>query len=89
MYALASPTWKAFSSLQPVEELQLDDADLHLVMIPKNRQTFFEQNDDPLFAAHQPMLLDVNAPANPEATNTTIYLSDFPVSVVGCALQVW
>lgn len=64
--------------------MKSDDADLILVMIPKNQMKYETPVNDPVFAAHKPFVYRL-----PSFTaSTTNYLSDWPISALGCKEQV-
>jgi hypothetical protein len=78
------PDWDAFTELDPLPEMKSDDADLVLVMIPKNQMKYETPVNDPVFAAHKPFVYRL-----PSSTaSTTNYLSDWPISTLGCKEQV-
>lgn len=65
-------------------ELKLEEADVWLQVIKKNRILYQLEVDDPLFAAHQEVeLMDAST-----EENTTVYISDTPASALGCTSQV-
>lgn len=72
-----------YNSLRPLPNMLYDDADLILVNVFKNKVRYAKPVDDPLFAAHIPSIRQ-----NLGSTNSTVYLSDFPASVIGCKIQV-
>jgi hypothetical protein len=64
--------------LDPLPEMKSDDADLVLVMIPKNQMKYETPANDPVFAAHKPFVYRL-----PSSTaSTTNYLSDWPISTL-------
>ncbi|KAF2277918.1 uncharacterized protein EI97DRAFT_415680 [Westerdykella ornata] len=62
-------------------ELQRPDADVALKLVMKNKVMYYKPVDDPLFLAHR------EKKSLYSQGWQTRYLSDFPGSVVGCALQ--
>lgn len=61
-----------------------DDADIVLIMLCKNRILYQNPVDDPIFSAHKRYVV----PNERTGSEFSYYLSDFPVSVVGCTQQV-
>jgi len=61
--------------------MRSENADLAVVMVSKNQVRYGMPIDDPFFSAHRP----VSSRDNDGNTN---YLSDFPISIMGCNQQV-
>ena len=72
-----------YNSLRPLPNMVYDDADLILVNVLKNKARYAKPVDGPLFAAHIPSVHQ-----NLGSSNSTVYLSDFPASVIGCKIRV-
>lgn len=83
-FTYSSPKWSLLNDLEPLPEMSVEDVDLEVVMITKNRQTYGNPVNDPIFSAHDPF----EVASNIEGENETVYFSDFPNSIVGCTLQV-
>ena len=66
-----------------IPELQRKDADVGLKLVSKNRVRYAQPVNDQMFSAHQNFTLDFT-----NGSNMTAYISDFPGTAVGCAMQV-
>lgn len=65
-------------------ELHRWDADVTLRLTMKSAVLYGEPVDDPMFSAHREVTYRVSSTGD----NVTMYLSDNPGSVMGCAQQV-
>ena len=62
-------------------EIERKDADVVVITIALDSIMYTEPVNDPLFSAHKTL-------KSPEARGRTMYVSDNPVGVIGCALRV-
>jgi hypothetical protein len=77
----ASPQENVAYYLLPLPEMNRTDADVALAAITFRVARYQKPVDDPMFAAHKPLL-------DPDFANNTVYGSDYPVGLLGCAVQV-
>ncbi|KAJ4302760.1 hypothetical protein N0V90_001651 [Kalmusia sp. IMI 367209] len=66
----------------PLPEMHRNDADIVLIPVWPNAVVYEKPVDDPLFTAHR-----VEMRPQASGKDKALYWSDFPVGVVGCALQ--
>lgn len=76
--------WYFNGVLYPLPEMRRDDADLVLKLVAKNRITYDNPVNDPIFSAHTKF----TTVDETDGSNVTLYYSDFPASVIGCTQQV-
>ncbi|KAF2729630.1 hypothetical protein EJ04DRAFT_588412 [Polyplosphaeria fusca] len=74
--------YNATSGPRLIPELRKEDADVMLRFNMNNAVHYRHPVDDPMFAAHREFKITMTT-----GVNVTVYLSDFPGSVLGCALQ--
>jgi hypothetical protein len=65
--------------------MEINDADLVAIFIAKNEMRYRQPINDPIFAAHR--RADTVSDQQ-RGGNITYYKSDFPISALGCTLQV-
>ena len=71
------------STFQPVAELKTNNSDLGLRLTGMNSVLYAKPVDDPMFSAHQQVLIP-----NQITNDTIFYHADFPGSVMACTIQV-
>ncbi|KAF2789703.1 hypothetical protein K505DRAFT_341043 [Melanomma pulvis-pyrius CBS 109.77] len=81
--AFALPVWDAFTKFRPLPETKTEDADLLLIMIPKNQMKYVNPMNYPVFSAQKPCVYRLPS----WTTSKALYFSDWPSSTLGCKLQ--
>lgn len=82
-YQTAYRNLKDMNDFDPIPELKQNDWDVVIFMLAKNSMGYASVINDPFFAAHKAVPVST-AGGNKE----TWYVSDFPISLMGCAQQV-